>query len=542
MEISRKIESSADEVHCLLNLANDWNRLGKLDESLSNYDEALQLAESLNSPELIWKIMVGKGENYKLRGDYARAIEYNEEGLEVIEEIRGSIPQEEFRTSYMARERYAYEDVINMLGELHENASDEGYDLLAFQFVQRSKSRTFLDYLSQSIDGETEGTNPKRSQPATLPEVQSSLVDKNTVLLEYSLGDSSSYVWVITKEDQELIKLPARNTLKEQIETLRFALVNPHQDNQEFLLESAYFLYKQLIQPAEGYFSKKSNLVILPDGILHYLPFETLITAEFPTHSGASYSDIPYLVKEHPISYSHSSSVLLNMMENQNWDHTSEKGSETLLAFGDPVYNGTESVSNPDRDGFTRLINSGKEVEMIASLFKDDSREFYLRENALEENFKNNPELQRFKYIHFATHGLVDEEYPENSSLILTQGLNSPDDGFLQAGEIYNLKLDADLVVLSACQSGLGKMVQGEGIIGLTRAFMFAGAPSVLASLWSVSDASTTILMQRFYRNLIQNKLSTTDALHQAQISMIRDGQHAHPFFWAPFILIGNWK
>jgi CHAT domain-containing protein/Tfp pilus assembly protein PilF len=542
LEISRNINARSEEMICLLNLANDQNRLGKLDDALSNYDTALQLAETLDSPEIQWKCMVGKGENYKLRGDYSRAIEYNEAGLRGIEEIRATLPQEEYRTSYMARERIAYEDVIHMLGELHGSDPDKDYDVMAFHFAQRSKSRTFLDLLSQSESGESEQSSGGQSTPATLDVVQASINDKNTVLLEYSLGDSSSYVWIITQKDHQLIELPARSTLKEQIETLRFAILNPQQDNQEFFFNSSTFLYDQLIRPAEAHFSKKSNLVIFPDGILHYLPFETLITVKASSYSGISYSDLPYLINQYPISYGHSSSVLLNMMEDQSSDKVPEKESETLMAFGDPLYNSTKSLSDQNRDVFSRLIHSGREVEKIASQFQESSKEVYLRENAIEENFKNNPELQKFKFIHFATHGIIDEDNPENSSLVLTQGHDSPEDGFLQAAEIYNLELDADLVVLSACQSGLGKMIQGEGIIGLTRAFMFAGIPSVVASLWNVSDASTAIFMHRFYENLIQKKLSTTDALTQARISMIKDGQYAHPFFWAPFVLIGDWR
>ena len=542
LEISRSINAGSEEMICLLNLANDQNRLGKLDDALSNYDAALQLAETFDSPEILWKSMVGKGENYKLRGDYSRAIEYNELGLKGIEEIRGTLPQEEYRTSYMARERIAYEDVIHMLGEMHKSDPDKGYEVLAFQYAQRSKARTFLDFLSETGASESEHGSERLSAPATLDEVKASIIDKNAVLLEYSLGDSSSYVWIITEKEHQLIELPARSSLKEQIETLRFALVNPQQDNQEFFLKSGSYLYNQLIRPAEPYFSKKSNLVILPDGLLHYLPFGTLITARPSTPSGTAYSDLPYLIKEHPISYGHSSSVLLHMMEASGSDKIPGQVTETLIAFGDPVYNGGEALSDQDREGFARLVHSGREVENIASLFKEGASEVYLRENATEENFKYNPELQGFTYIHFATHGIMDEDNPENSSLVLTRGDNSPEDGFLQAAEIYELDLDADMVVLSACQSGLGRMIQGEGIIGLTRAFMFAGSPSVVASLWNVSDASTTILMQRFYENLIQKKLSITDALTRAQISMISNGQYAHPFFWAPFVLIGNWK
>lgn len=165
-----------------------------------------------------------------------------------------------------------------------------------------------------------------------------------------------------------------------------------------------------------------------------------------------------------------------------------------------------------------------------------------MKENATEENVKKPGNLAKFNYIHFATHGTINDQKPDLSSLVLTKGSNSAEDGLLQANEIFNLKLKADLVVLSACRTGLGKLVRGEGFIGLTRAFMYAGTPSVLVSLWSVSDISTATLMGEFYRNLVKNKLSKTDALRKAQLNLLVNEKFSHPFYWAPFILVGDWK
>lgn len=541
LQISRKLEYNSGELSCLLNLANTQNRLGKLDEALTNYDSGLNLSRSMNNPEIEWKNLVGIAENYKLRGDYLKAIEYNEAGLNMIEELRTTLQSEEYRSSYMARERFAFEDVIHMLATLHDTDISKGYDLLAFEYAQRCKSRSFLDFLAGSSDT-IPGKKIHSPHPATLNEIQSSLPDKNTVLLEYSIGDSSSYLWVITEDHHQLISIPNHNILKELIETLRFASLNPHQNNKDFFTQSSYSLYKHLIQPAEHHFSKKNHLVILPDGMLNYLPFEVLITKEQIQSTNQSYKDLSFLVKEFPISYCNSSSVLKNLLEQSRANGQGYKTGHNLIAFGDPVYNEFPDSSSETRKGFNRLEHSGNEVKQIASLFQGGSAELFLRENASEENVKKEGALSPFRYLHFATHGLMDEKNPENSSLVLTLGNDSPEDGFLKASEIYNLEMNADLVVLSACQSGLGKMVRGEGIIGLTRAFMYAGTPSVLASLWSVSDASTTLLMQRFYENLITEKLSKTDALNKAQISMIKDEQYSHPFFWAPFVLNGDWK
>ena len=191
---------------------------------------------------------------------------------------------------------------------------------------------------------------------------------------------------------------------------------------------------------------------------------------------------------------------------------------------------------------YKRLEYSGKEIENIASYFKKGNAEIYLRNDATEENVKREGELKKFNYIHFATHGIIDESKPDFSSLVLTRNNNSEEDGFLRASEIFNLNLNADLVVLSACQTGLGKLIRGEGMVGLTRAFMYAGTPTVLVSLWSVSDVSTATLMGEFYRNLVKEKLSKTDALRKAQLSLLGNEKFAHPFYWAPFVLVGDWK
>jgi len=543
LQLSRELQSRIVEVQSLINLANDQNRLGKLDESLSNYESALPIARSLNNPEALWKTLVGIAEIYKLKGDYTRAIEYNEEGFKIIEKLRVGMQLEEFKTSYMARERYAYEDVINMLAELHEENKNKGFDLIAFQYAQRSKSRAFMDLMAESRAMADDSIDLLHPQPVSLKEIQSSCLENNTVFLEYSLGDSNSYLWVITSDDHSMVQLPDRKTLQEQIETMRFALLNPEQDNYRFLTQSGYTLYTQLIEPAEQFLSENANLVILPDGILNYLPFEVLITQEQEKNNKASYSGLPYLVKKYPISYGQSSSILRSLVNMQNKKEITQRASKSLIAFGDPVY---ENMGyDPDistRESFSRLEHSGKEVEKIAGLFQDGFADIYLRIDATEENVKSAGLLDRFNYVHFATHGLINEENPDLSSLVLSLKGNSTEDGFLQATEIFNLDLDADLVVLSACQTGLGKMVRGEGMIGLTRAFMYAGTPSVLVSLWSVSDRSTAVLMERFYEHLLEKNLSRTEALRRTQLLMLQDEQFAHPFFWAPFVLIGKWN
>jgi CHAT domain-containing protein len=154
------------------------------------------------------------------------------------------------------------------------------------------------------------------------------------------------------------------------------------------------------------------------------------------------------------------------------------------------------------------------------------------------------PELGRYRYLHFATHGYLDSEHPELSAIVLSlvDRNGQPEAGFLRANDIYNLKLPADLVVLSACETGLGKEIRGEGIVGLTRGFMYAGVPRVIVSLWSVNDRATEELMAAFYQKLLKDKLPPAEALRQAQIAMLRSGRWSSPYYWAAFVQQGEWR
>jgi CHAT domain-containing protein/uncharacterized protein HemY len=535
LQIIRDIKDQTEEVNCLLNLANDQNMMGKLEEALLNYKQAHEIAASLKSPELKWKIFAGMAEDYERRGEYEKAVELNDSALKILEDLRNTMQNEEFKISFMAKERFAFEDIINLLATLHESDSTKAYDELAFKYAERSKSRVLLDLLSGS-----QAEVP--ISPVSLGEAQNLCPDKNTVLLVYSLGDSSSTMWAITRSAHQLFRLPDRKTIQEQVEIIRFSLQDPSQSTSEFLVQAGYALYEELVKPAESFFSKKSKIIIIPDGILNYLPIEVLMTGREEIDPEGSFSDLPFLVRKYPLSYVQSASVLKSLLSVQTADTKTNSGSKRLIAFGDPVFENTGNIQIAAVKKFSRLEYTGTEVEKISSLFRNGSADVYLRNDATEENVKKGGELKKFNYIHFATHGYINEEKPDLSSLVLTRGNSSEEDGFLQATEIFNLNLNADLVVLSACQTGLGKLIRGEGMVGLTRAFMYAGTPSIVVSLWSVSDMSTAVLMGEFYKNLIKNKLTKTDALRKAQLTLIAGGKYAHPFYWAPFILIGDWR
>ena len=549
--LSRELNEKDQEVNFLLNLANDQTMLGNTEAAAPNYESAFKIASSINSPDLIWKIFAGMAETYKIRGDYDKVVQLNDSALKIIENMRNTLQNNELQASYMASERFAFEDIINMLELFHEKDSNRGYDKLAFGYAEQSKSRVLLDLLEVSKtkagnkgdrSSDTRHDLFRNTQLVSLDEAEMLCPDRNTVILEYMVGDSSSCLWEITRSGHKLFKLPGRKVLQDQIESIRFALLKPDNSNYDFFTKGGHSLYQVLLQPCEPYFTKKSRLIIIPDGILNYLPFEVLLTDNKGIGPDPSYGNLPFLVKKYPVSYAQSASVLKSLLQEQKKNAKTDTDYKKLIAFGDPVYENENDTSAAKVNRYNRLEYSGKEIENISTFFRKGDVEIYLRNNATEKNVKREVELKKFNYIHFATHGFIDEAKPDFSSLVLTKEPNSEEDGFLQAKEIFNLNLNADLVVLSACQTGLGKLIRGEGMVGLTRAFMYAGTPAVMVSLWSVADVSTATLMEEFYRNLVKKKLSKTEALRNAQLSMLGNEKFAHPFYWAPFVLIGDWR
>jgi CHAT domain-containing protein len=212
-------------------------------------------------------------------------------------------------------------------------------------------------------------------------------------------------------------------------------------------------------------------------------------------------------------------------------------------AARDPKAAATRSgsgVLDMDRWRLGRLAGSGEEVRRIAELYPRGSVALYTGADATEEKLKGSRWLSGAHRLHFATHGIISEAQPELSALQLTRAEGSREDGLLQAYEIFNLRLGADLVVLSACETALGKQLTGEGLMGLTRAFLYAGAHSVVVSLWPVADDSATPdLMVSFYRRLDRSP-DKSEALQAAKLELIRKKQYAHPYYWAPFILVGE--
>jgi CHAT domain-containing protein len=383
-------------------------------------------------------------------------------------------------------------------------------------------------------------------------------------LLEYVLGKDGSYLFAASRSDFLAAALPPASTIAEQVQALR-AIINspPQRSTLAKQIENSRQLYRELIEPAAKLMAGKRKLIIVPSGVLHYLPFEALLSSgEARTLTTLAATVWPYLVRDYAISYVPSAGVLASLRSRPIEKSGSRK---TFLAFADPVYEdetqARASVARSSVRGafgaerswkLERLIESRREVEQIAGLYPRDQISLLLGEQATEENVKAAGRLSEYRFVHFATHGLLNEERPAYSGLILSlpsmaagnnaqSTIRNPqsEDGLLQVYEVFNLKLNADLVVLSACETGLGKEMKGEGLIGLTRAFLYAGTPSVMVSSWSVQDRSTADLMVKFYQELNRSQ-DKAEALRQAKLKLIQNSRYAAPYYWAPFILIGE--
>ena len=266
-----------------------------------------------------------------------------------------------------------------------------------------------------------------------------------------------------------------------------------------------------------------NDLVIIPTGRMGIIPFEALLTKDAKVH--AQFPELPYLLRKYSVRYEFSAGLAL-----QKKREGSGKISSVMLCA---------PVSFPEKDNLNDLPGTEAEVNTIDKLFKDKNikSQVFLNTQANETVIKSGS-LKDYSLVHFATHGIVDENSPELSRIYL-QNDSEAEDGNLFAGEIYNLEFNADLVALSACQTGLGKISKGEGVIGLSRALVYAGAKSIIVSFWSVADESTAELMTDFYKQLLDNPAAnySTD-LRQAKLNLLK-GKYAAPYYWAPFILIG---
>jgi CHAT domain-containing protein len=401
-------------------------------------------------------------------------------------------------------------------------------------------------------------------QPLTLKQIQEQL-DQDTLLLEYSVGVERSYLWAVTPDSLKTYVLPGQEALEKiakqvsqnltarsvvnSLETPAARNARIAQADRDFQ-SAAGELSRMILAPVAGELGNK-RLVIVADGALQYVPFAALSVTNQP------------LIVRHEIVSLPSASAFAVQRENLA---NRELAPKTLAVIADPVFSPgdprlkkeAEAVAQNDTRSLEHLPASAAggarltiprlpftrwEADQILGVARAGSNLKALDFRA-NRAMATSGELSKYRYVHFATHGYLDTSRAGLSAIVLSMfdENGKPQDGFLRTHDIYNLKLPAELVVLSACETGLGKDVQGEGLEGLTRGFMYAGARRIIVSLWSVNDKATAALMQRLYTGMLRSNKTPAAALRAAQIEMLRTGQWQSPYYWAPFVMQGEWR
>jgi tetratricopeptide (TPR) repeat protein len=573
-----EVKNRSGEIGVLIAWAQLEIDRGALDDALLKLDRALELARLIVNRNSEAEALYVRALALQKKGNFEEAIASISTAIEIVETMRGSIARSELRTSYLATVRSYFDLHIELLQRSGQTAA-------AFGVSEQSRARTLLESLAESASKIRKGVSSellarerslqaqvnakeiyrgqvvakegeksaravaltkevarlldewkdakakvraaspayaelRRPEPVTIESVRS-LLDADTVLVEYHLGERRSWAWVIDARSIRVHELPPAGKINPLARRFHEQLSS---DGTE---PDAKPLFEAIWKPLRV---RGKRVLIVADGALYYVPFAAL-----------SDGGEPLLVK-HEIAYLPSASVLHAIRRE------SRRVGTTAAVFADPVFSKNDArFGRPELlaaargDAYQRLRFSRKEAEAIVAVAPGsfEAVDFDASKTTLLER-----DLRKYRILHFAAHGSLDTERPELSGLVLSlvDRNGKPVDGYLRLHEIYNLELDADLVVLSACRTALGKEVYGEGLIGLTRGFMYAGASRVVSTVWNVDDRSSALLMQRFYSAMLTERTAPAAALREAQLALYRQARWKNPHYWAAFALQGEWK
>jgi CHAT domain-containing protein/tetratricopeptide (TPR) repeat protein len=586
-----------------LSLAQTLSAIGDMQVINGNYmaalesaERALALAMQTNDRETTWRIQTVLGQANQELGKVSKARQAFDSAITTIESIRTAIVGgDQEHQQFFENKLSPY---LGMVGLLTSQSSPAE----ALSYAERAKARVLLDVLSRSkmdapkattaqemaqeddlrrqlvslntqLTRESQVPQPDQKRlseikaqlqkvrlayldfeaklfaihpelrakrgnllPVTFDEISKMLPDNNTVFLEYVVGDSKLFLFVIGRggsETQDKIDLKVasikikRKDLAEVVQKYRGLMAGRELD---FKKEAAA-LYDLLLKPAQALIEGKSSIVIVPDGPLWELPFQAMITP-----------GKRFLAEESAVSYAPSLTFLREMAKARRRDSRGQI-SQSLLAIGNPAL-GQETIARAQSgrrdEKLEPLPLAEKEAQVLAGLYGAKQSKVMIGAEALEERFK--AEAGNYRVLHLATHGVLNDSSPMYSHVLLSQtGAGEKEDGLLEAWEIMNLDLKADLAVLSACETARGRIGVGEGVIGLSWALFVAGVPTTVASQWKVLDASTQELMVEFHRQLrTKPEQGKAEALRQASLKLLKQEKYRHPFYWAGFVLVGD--
>ena len=548
-------------------------------------------------------------------GDVRRAVEYGEQALSHIENVRGDIADPRLRAFYLAARRNYYDLQIDLTMHLRAGSDPvAGPAEAALVLSERARARTLVDLLREAdveldepnpeiaarrtrlyaalgelrrqrdqvrtsqpgatstaslraivdelaqtenqlnlLEAEARAGNPKRGsltapQPLSAAELRGAL-DADSVLIEYALGEQASYVWVVTREQVRAVVLADRRTIEEAATRVYAGLRTPQGGSG--LSQDLRRLADLVLTPVVPLLTK-DRLLIVADGALQYVPFAALPVV------GAEGTAQPLLQTREVVGL-----PSLSVLVSQRATARRPPPKKTVAVFADPVFDRADprvaladaapevhsaAAQLATRSALSvgtlaRLPFSAQEAEAIAGLVPESERHVAVGFQATRETLLG-MKLDDYRLVHFATHGVIDTRYPDLSALVLSgfDAAGAPTNGLLGLPDIFALDLNADLVVLSACETALGRDIRGEGLLGLTQGFLYAGAKGVVASLRPVADRATAELMRRFYDHMLRDGLRPADALRRAQLSIAAEPRWGHPFYWSAFVLLGDWQ
>ncbi len=502
-----------------LNLGNLAAFRGRLDEADRHLEEAARFAADARLPEYAWRALLGQGDVAERRGDVPRALALDRRAATLIDTLRTRQSGEGTRIALFGSRLFAYEALIHLLGKLDDGRPGSAHAAEAFAWAERARARSLLDAMAGRLGDDGPAA------PVTLDEARALLPDARTALLEYSLGDSSSTLWVITRSRTARLTLPPRSAIRARAEVLRRSLADPRRAESRAARAAARALHRMLVEPAQPALGGIRRLVVSPDGPLALLPFEALLAADAEPDRAAPKR--AYLGERYLVSYTSSATAMRLAGRSRGAAGT------RLVAIGEPRFGAGPPA-------LAALPHTADELAAIERLGRGRSVAALRGAAATRERVLALAAEGPLAVLHVATHGVADESEPARSGLWVAAPHDSAAPGFLSVADIAGLRLRADLVTLSACETGVGRLERGEGVLGLTRAFLGAGARSVVVSLWPVNDRSTATLMERFYRGLLAKGRPRDAALAEARRALLRRDETRSPFHWAPFVLVGE--
>ena len=561
----------ATDVFLMKNLGIVLRETGRRAEAEQILKDAVASADRNGIARIRWQARMELGTFYR-DSDAALASRYFEDCLDVLEDTHSNVLLESFSAGALAGAITIYDDPYDLF---IDHLIRHGEVERALVISERARARAFLDTMSRARDALAAQipaayvarerqlladissrqrqlrSSADAAPPAALrdalardeneltalrvrfatdhPEIAHAryphvvdnaetkrLAGNDGALIEYFVGADSTTLWTVTRNDIRVMRLPGRAALNDRVRRYISLLSSPDAD-----LGGESAQLGRLLLPAAAIPDGSRRLIIIPHGVLNYLPFETLRLGN------------AFVAEQFDISYAPSASTLAFL------ESRPSRTRGNMIAIGDPLLNEASPAAHRglsvDRLNLLKpLVHAGDELASVTGAFAGSR--LLERDRASEAELMRAP-LAGASIVHFATHGIVDEEHPDRSGLVLTA--RDADDGLLQTREVYGLHLNGALVTLSACRTALGRELSGEGIIGLTRAFMQAGARTVMASLWDVDDASTAEFMTSFYSGLADG-VPIDAAARAARVAMIKGGRYSHPYYWGAFIVNGR--